>query len=191
MTDLVMPTTLVRLMYRMSNVRRYRTDPVPDDILDDLLLAFSYAPSMANTQPWEVVVLSKTEDKALLVGATLDPLLSPDSRGGQAWVADAPVVLVICLDLKRSRVRLGPAGDLFAFEDAAMAVQNLRLAALAHGLHSAFVRELDPEALKSTLRLPWYVRPMGLVTLGYAAEDVDEELPPRLAIAEFVHRERW
>ncbi|HEY63138.1 MAG TPA: hypothetical protein G4O02_01050 [Caldilineae bacterium] len=178
-------------MQRIVNTRAFRPDPLPEEVVQELLWAFAYAPSMANTQSWEVIAVTERDVKERLVEATLDPLLTLGSNGAQGWLIDAPLVLAVLVDGKRARTRFGPRGSIFGQQDVAMAVQNLRLVALARGLASAWVREVDDEALRSVLNLPWYVEPAGLLALGYPADDVSLEAPPKLSPEEFLHWERW
>ncbi len=188
MTD---PGDLLHLMRGIVNVRRFRPDPLPEGLLEELLTAFAQAPSMANTQSWEIIHVTDPAVKSALVQTTLDPILTPGSNGAQGWLADAPLILAPVMEGKRARARFGPRGAVFGQQDVAMAVQNLRLAAWAHGVASAWVREVDDEALRAVLGLPWYVEPAGLLALGYPADDAILETPPKLSPEEFLHRERW
>jgi len=40
-----------------QSIRRYRPDPVPDDVLNRVLDAMRLAPSAGNLQPWRFVVV--------------------------------------------------------------------------------------------------------------------------------------
>ncbi|MBP6133989.1 MAG: nitroreductase family protein, partial [Candidatus Microthrix sp.] len=43
-------------MSTLRAVRRLRTDPIPDDVVDRVLQAACWAPTGGNTQPWKVIV---------------------------------------------------------------------------------------------------------------------------------------
>lgn len=181
-----------RLKYLMAdvvNVRSFRPEPVPREVVDDLLDAFRLGPSAANVQPWEIITVDNEEQRRQVVEATLDPFLSPSSVGGQVWVAQAPFLAVLCLDRKRAEARVGAPGFVGSVGDAYAALQNLRLLANALGLRTAVVKEIDPSRLAQVMGLPWTVEPIALVAAGYS--DAVLERPPRFEIPDFVHRGGW
>ena len=75
---------------KRRSIRRYKPDPVPDDYLFALLDAARLAPSGSNAQPWRFKIVRDQETKLKLVQAS----------HRQAFIADAPVVLVCCVDIE-------------------------------------------------------------------------------------------
>jgi nitroreductase len=180
---------LKSLMNEVVNVRAFRPDPIPDEVKEELLDAFRLGPSSANIQPWEIVLVDGAEMRQQVIETTLDLLLTPTSGGGQAWVAQAPFLAVLCLDRTRAEARMGAAGFVSSVGDAYAALQNLRLTANALGLRTATVKEIDPSRLAQVLGLPWTVEPIALIAAGYS--DAVIEIPPRFTLKDFVHREGW
>ena len=75
---------------KRRSIRRYKTDPVSDEHLFALLDAARLAPSGSNAQPWRFKIVRDQETKLKLVQAS----------HRQSFIADAPVVLVCCVDIE-------------------------------------------------------------------------------------------
>lgn len=168
------------------DVRRFRPDPVPDDVLDRLLGAAHAAPSVGHSQPWRFLVV---DDPALreraAVMADVERLaqaerLTPDAGRRLLdlqleGLREAPLGVVVCCD------RRAPAGGVLgraSFPDAdlwscACAIQNLWLAARAEGLGLGWVTLFQPDELGALLGLP-----DGVVTLGWLCVGWPDERPP-------------
>jgi nitroreductase len=84
-----MLTTKEAIEQRRS-IRKFKPDPVPDEHIMALLDAARLAPSGCNAQPWRFKVVKDKETKSKLAHAAFS----------QAFIAEAPVVLVCCADIK-------------------------------------------------------------------------------------------
>lgn len=82
--------SLLKAMNSILNVRSYLERPIPQEIQEELFYAFSLGPSVANTQPWELIAIEDPELKGKVADATLDPFLSDKSHGGQSWILNVP-----------------------------------------------------------------------------------------------------
>jgi 5,6-dimethylbenzimidazole synthase len=176
-------------MDRIVNVRSYEDTPIDDEIREHFLTAFLLGPSLANLQPWEMLVMESEGDRNRVVEATLDPFLTQGSFGAQKWLKEAPFLAVVCLEKRRALARLGEEGVLFAIEDTFMAIQNFRLSATLNGLSTSVVREFHKEKMQQNLSLPWYLEPISIITAGYSNAVL--EIPPRFRIEDVVHPGRW
>jgi len=123
-------------------VRDYRPDPVSADLLRQIIVAASWAPSAMNEQPWRFTIVT---DRALLdeisirsKAAMLENISAmPRANHFRDLLSDpgfhifyhAPVLIVIS----------APADDRWCIEDCTLAAQNLMLAAGAVGLGSCWV----------------------------------------------------
>jgi len=147
---------------RRRSVRAYEPGrPVPREVIHRLLEAAIHAPSAGNRQPWHFIVVYDGVVKEKLVSAAY----------GQGFVAQAPVVVVVCADAGRSAARYGGRGrDLYCLQDTAAATENLLLAAVAERLGACWVGAFDEGAAASALGLAPHLRPVALVPLGYPAE---------------------
>ena len=178
-------------IHRHRSIRRYRPDPVPEELLDRVLEAGIRASSSGNMQSYSIVV---TRDRALR-----ERLYVPHME--QDMVLDAPVLLTFCADFHRMRrwLRLNGAEDnfdnfmsfLIGMIDAVLASQNVALAAEAEGLGICYMGSTlaNCDQIGRVLRLPDNVVPVVGFSLGYPAED-----PPardRLPLAGLVHRETY
>jgi nicotinate-nucleotide--dimethylbenzimidazole phosphoribosyltransferase len=192
------------------DVRRFRPDPVSDEIIGAVLAAGHAAPSVGHSQPWRFIVVRDPKlrataavmaDRARLAQAEqLDPDSARHLRSLQLeGIREAPAGIVVCCD-RRAR----PAGVLgrATFPDAdlwscACAIENIWLTARAYGLGLGWVTLFDPAELAALLGLP-----DGVVTLGWLCVGWPDERPPapglerhgwsrRLPLAGVVLRDRW
>ena len=192
------------------DVRRYRPDPVPDDVLSRVLGAAHAAPSVGHIQPWRFLVVRDpavrdraavlTDRERLRQAAQLEPdagrrLLDLQLEG----VREAPLGVVVCCDRRTAAAGvLGratfPDADLWS---CAAAIQNLWLAARAEGLGMGWVTLFRPEELAGLLGLP-----DGVVTLGWLCLGWPDERPPapgleragwsrRAPLSDVVLADRW
>ena len=146
------------------SVRTYQPDrPVPDHLIGQLLAAAIRAPSAGNRQPWHFVVVRDGETRSELALAAY----------GQSFVAQAPVVIVVCADPDRSRARYGARGrEFYCLQDTAAATENLLLAAVALGLGACWVGAFDERAATAALKLRRHLRPVALIPVGYPVKRV-------------------
>ena len=167
-------------------VRRYRPDPVPDDLLLHLLDLAIRAPSGTNQQGWEFVVVRDREQMRRLgrlnhfparVLEFLGRLLRRRDAGsrrvldGLRWQADHfdenPVVVVACYRGLPLPFPLLATASYFA--SIYPAVQNLLLAASSVGLGAVLITLplWRVGALRRILGLPWNVTPCALIPMGW------------------------
>ena len=173
----IMETILSR-----RSVRRYQEKDIPDDILNKLLEAARWAPSWANAQPLEIVVV---KDKS--IKERIQETVSPRNPSTLA-IVNAPVLLVICGQLKKSGYynEQYPTkfGDWFMY-DLGLATQNLCLAAHDSGLATVIVGLFDHDRAGEVIKLPADHEVLVLVPLGYP--DQKPKPPRRRGRNEFVH----
>ena len=192
------------------DVRRFRPDPVPQEVLDRVLAAAHAAPSVGHSQPWRFLVVDDpalrerasvmADVERLAQAAQMDPdsarhLLDLQLEG----IREAPLGVVVCCDRRTAAAGvLGratfPDADLWS---CACAIQNLWLAARAEGLGLGWVTLFQPDELGELLALP-----EGVVTLGWLCLGWPDERPPapgleragwsrRAPLETVVLRNRW
>ena len=151
---------------KRRSIREYQDKDVDDKFIGVLLWAAAQAPSAGNLQEWRFIVVRNKKTKELLYNAALR----------QEHVKDAPVLIVVAADLEVQSLRYGKRGELvYSLEDCAAAIQNMLLAATALGLGACWVGAFDEEDVKSILRLPDFIRPIAIITVGYPAEEPEEK----------------
>jgi nitroreductase len=172
-------------IYSRGSIRNFISREISQDIVEQLLLAATRAPSSGNMQPWEFIVIDDQQVKDEIVQSTYSGYFSK-GKNYQYWIAKASVVIVACANVKRTVARYGPAGNEWALIDVAASVQNLILTATALGLSSCWVGGFNESELKQKLNIPDYIRIVGLVPVGYS----DEKVRPksRLDLKWITHR---
>ena len=145
------------------SVREYTSDPVPDDILEELLRAAMQAPSAGNQRPWHFVLLREPE--ILQEIGRVHPYAQ--------MLRATPVAILVCGDTRLMRF------EEFWVQDCSAAAQNILLAAHARGLGSAWVGLYPLEdrisEMRRILHLPDAVLPLCLIPLGYPASEAPVE----------------
>jgi len=166
---------LIATALARRSVRAFEPREVPRDELHRILTVASHAPSAGNLQAYEIVVVRQPARRQALARAAY----------GQAFVAEAPLVLVFCAHPERSAARYGPRGaELFAVQDATIAAAYAQLAATALGLGSTWVGAFDEGAVAD---LVGGLRPVCVLPIGHPAET--PEPTPRRALDDLVHEE--
>lgn len=164
------------------SVRKYEEKEVPDEALHYVLEAVKWAPSWANTQCWEIVVVKEAAMK--------EKLQETISKGNPATkaIVGAPVVLAVCGKKGVSGFYKNEVttkfGDWFLF-DLGIATQNLCLAAHEKGLGTVIVGLFDHDKVGELLNVPENHDVVTLIPMGYPAKI--SSAPKRREIDEFVH----
>lgn len=181
-----------RTIAERRDIRRFRADEVPADVLERILEAAHQAPSVGLMQPWRLIVLrdatTRVEVRRLAQRERLRQADRFDERAGQfldqkiEGIVEAPLGLVVCCDHgEPDREILGrgtiPETDVYS---TACAIENLWLAARAEGLGVGWVSILDPEATRATLDLPPGWTFVAYLCLGWPEEEHDDPELERL-----------
>jgi nitroreductase len=171
---------LMEAIIGRRSTRVFLQKSISDETIKKLIEAARWAPSAGNIQPWIFLVIRKREIKILLAEAALN----------QMFVAEAPVVIVVCADEKRSLMSYGVRGkSLYCIQDTAAATQNLLLMAYALELGTCWVGAFNETEAKKALRLPEWIRPLSLIPLGYPKEKPSQK--QRRPVSEIVHYEEF
>lgn len=172
-TLLPSPESTLELLRTRRSIRRYRPDAVPEEMIAQILEAGRWAPSASNRQPWQFVVV---RDRVVL-----EKVAENAAYYFLRWahVAEAPLLIALCGNAKSRIYRQ------FLHEDVGLAGGQMMLQAKAMGLGTCWVGGLDRKAIGDILKLPEDVRVIGLLTVGYPAEDPPPT--PRKALEEMVH----
>ena len=168
------------------SIRKYEDTPVTDEQLQTILEAVQWAPSWANCQCWEMVVV---KDPA--IKEKLSATLSPGNPSAEA-VKSAPIVLVGCAKKGTSGFYKGQAltskGDWLMY-DMGLAMQNLCLAAQSIGLGTVLIGAFNIEDAEKVLGVPEDAAVVAMTPLGVPA--AESRAPKRRAIEEFVHHDKY
>jgi nitroreductase len=162
-------------------VRSYKDKEVEDEKLQKILEAGNAAPSAGDLQAYEIVVIRNREQKKALSKAARD----------QDFIAEAPVVLVVVANQKRSAQRYGKRGaELYAVQDATIAASYMQLAAAALGLSTCWVGAYSDAAVAKVVgaNMAEGLIPEAILTIGYT--DMSPRATPRRKLSEIVHKDR-
>jgi len=182
---------VIDLLKSHRSIRRFSDRPVPQALINELVLAGQCASTSSFIQGLTVVQVNDPEDREKMAAYA----------GNQPYVARAPVFLVYCADMQRHRIACemhgasmhsGYAEQLItATVDCALFAQNLIIAAESLGLGGVYIggirnRIADVAAL---LELPELVYPVFGMCLGYP--DQQPELRPRLPLPVVLKQDRY
>ncbi len=164
------------LISKRYSVRAYKPDPVEEDKLQRVLEAARLAPTAANRQPFQLVVIHTAGREAELQRIY--------QRG---WFTDAPLILCACAIPAEGWVRMD--GKPYTDVDVAIAMDHLILTATTLGLGTCWIAAFDPKAAREVLGLPDEVEPVVFTPLGYPADQ--PRAKKRKPLSELVRYERW
>ena len=150
---------LLEAIKTRRSTRTFKKQTIPDNAIETIIDAARCAPSAGNIQPWEFVIIKNPTVKKKLAEAALN----------QSHVEEAPVVIVVCADEKRSSMGYGKRGrTLYCLQDTAAATQNILLAAHSMGLGTCWVGAFNEDEVKDILKAPEGIKPVAMIPLGYA-----------------------
>lgn len=165
---------------RRRSVRAYTSEKVSEKDVDTLIEAARCAPSAGNIQPWEFVIVTDPETKRRLSDAALR----------QTFIEEAPVVIVVCVDVARSSSGYGSRGaNLYCLQDTAAATENILLATQGLGLAACWVGAFYEDEVARVVNSPRNVRPVAIVPVGRPAEK--PRARSKRPMKEIVHYEKF
>lgn len=198
-----------KVIRERRDIRRFRPDPVPEDLLERVLAAAHRAPSVGLMQPWRLIVVRSLEQRSAVRRlAQRERIVQADRFDERArhfldqkveGIVEAPLGVVVCCDHGEPEAEvLGrgtiPETDVYS---TACAIENLWLAARAEGLGVGWVSYYRPPDLRELFGIPARVDPIAYLCLGWPDErPVRPGLESagwseRMRLDEVVMQERW
>ena len=186
-----MENQVIEQIYRHYSVRKYKSDPVPDEMIETIVAAGQRASTSSNLQTFSAVVVKKLEKRQRL----------QELCNNQRHITQAPIFITWCAD--RSRLDricqergYQAANDhveafLVAAVDAALVMQSATLAAESLGLGMCYIGAIrnNPDDVIQILDLPPLVFPISGMTLGWP--DTEPFIRPRLPLRAVLHWEHY
>lgn len=148
----------IDLVGRRYSVRAYKPDPVEEATLSEVLEAARLAPTAANRQPIQIIVIHTAGREAEL--HRIYPA---------GWFTQAPLLICVCTVPAQAWVRRD--GKNYGDVDATIVMDHLILAATAAGLGTCWIAAFDPLAAREVLHLADGVEPLAFTPLGYPADE--------------------
>ena len=164
------------LIKQRYSVRAYKSEPIENDKLQEVLEAARLAPTACNLQPFQLIVVhTKGREKEL------------QRIYGASWFVQAPIIICACGKPSESWVRQD--GENYCDVDVTIAMDHLILAAADLGLGTCWIGAFNSEAAREILELPDDVKPIAFTPLGYP----DDQTRPkkRKSINNLVRYEHW
>jgi len=164
------------LIKKRYSVRAYKADPVEEEKLEQVLEAARLAPTAANRQPFQFLVIHTKGREA-----ELRRIYNPD------WFVQPPLVICVCAVSSQAWSRIDKKN--YAEVDATIAMDHLILSAANLGLGTCWIAAFDPAAAREVLGLPDGIEPIAFTPLGYPADQPREKR--RKPLPQLVRYERW
>ena len=184
-----MSTELHNFLRTRRSIRRFKTDPVPDSVLREIIHTATFAPSAHHRQPWRFVVVTTHPAKESLAQAmakdfrrdleqdklenkTIDKLVNRSLER----IVNSPVVIMLCMDMGEMNhypdEHRQNAEYLTAVQSAGNAGMQLLLAAHAEGLGGVWVCSpiFAQETVQKTLRISRSWEPQAMFLVGYPVD---------------------
>ena len=170
----------LRCIKERRSIRSFKPEPISHKVIEEILTAAINAPSSGNVQDWEFIIVKEKENKKKIAEAAL----------GQNFISEAPVIIVVCSNLKRISYVYGQRGKyLYSIQNTAAAIENILLSAWDKGLGSCWVGAFNEIEIKKILNLPNEIRPLAIIPIGYP-----KQIPPkseRRDLKEVIHYEEY
>ncbi|MFC1871937.1 nitroreductase family protein [Chloroflexota bacterium] len=166
----------LELVKKRYSVRAYKSIPVEDEKLYQVLEAASLAPTASNRQPFQLIVIhtaGREEELRRIYNSS--------------WFIQAPLVICACGVPNQAWIRKD--GKNYYEVDVAIALDYLILAASDLGLGTCWIAAFDPKATRDVLRLPDDVEPIAFTPIGYP--DDQPKNKSRKTVDELVRYEQW
>ncbi len=197
-------------IHSRRDVRRFRPDSVPDEVLLRIVDAAHHAGSVGFMQPWNFIIV-RSPDVRRQVFEVFD---RENARAAENYTGDrrslynslklqgileAPLNLAVTCDSGRGGPHVLGRNTMTDTDvySTCCAIQNLWLAARAEGVGVGWVSIFDPEAIKGLLNIPEGVLLVGYLCVGFPVEFDDRPLlekvgwADRLTLRELVFENSW
>ncbi len=160
--------SILDAILKRRSIRRYRSEPIPEEVLKNILEAGRLAPSADNLQPWHFIVVTDSRTKEKL------------SRGRwNRFIKDSAVTVVGC----------GYTDNEWSTVDVTIALENMVIAAEAQGVGSCWIGDFEPEEVKTLLKIPDNLKIIALVSFGYPREKPNPS--NKKSLQEIVHYNKF
>jgi len=146
-------------LLKRRSVRKFTSQEISDETIDELLHAAMSGPSACNKTPWEFYVIKNPETLKNLQGAAHYSNI------------DAPLAIVVAGNLSRA---LPLKLSTFWIQDCSAATENILLRAVDLGLGTVWCgihpQKMAEKKVKEALGLPDKQIPLNIIYIGYPAE---------------------
>jgi len=168
----------LNVLKQRSSCRSYLSKPVEYEKIKNCLESARLAPSACNKQPWRFKIVNDADlrkqicETGLLAGIDM------------SWLADAPVIVVLCADTNIITHTLAPMLSKVKYHliDIGIAGEHFVLAAEALNLRTCWIGWFKPKIIRKILKIPRNYQILSLISIGYP--DKPNKPPEKLSIEE-------
>lgn len=178
---------IYRVIEQRRDMRHFTSEPVDEALLERLLKAAHFAPSVGFMQPWRFIRITDKDIRQKMHGLVEEERIATANAMGERddefmklkveGILDCGEVLVVSLMEHRDKHIFGrrtlPEMDLASVS---CAIQNMWLAARAEGLGLGWVSIFDPNKLSDLLNIPPTGKPVAILCLGHVDEFYDKPM---------------
>jgi len=148
--------SVLEVIKKRRSIRKFKPDPISEEVIDKLVEAIIWAPSAGNKQMRKFFFVFNDEIKKEIALASLY----------QMFIEEAPLVIVACGDKNIERYYGKRGLENYLFCDVAASVQNLLLVAAEQGLGTCWIGAFDEKKIKEILNLEENLLPVAIVPVG-------------------------
>ncbi len=167
-----------KLIKRRYSCRKYSSDPIDDQDFSKILEAARLAPTAANRQPFQIIVIRTENNQEMLLDIY-----------NREWFVQAPIVLCICSDPQKGWVRDQYDNDSYAIVDAAIVIDHITLQAADLGLGTCWIAAFDPQKTRNYLKLPDHIKPIAFTPLGHPLDKPTKKI--RKQLSDLIRYDTW
>ncbi len=162
----------IETILKRRTIRRYKKEPIPQEVQDRILEAGRQAPSASNRQPWHFVVVSDPEMKEKLATGRYN-----------GFIKDSVFTVVgVALPFDATSEKWGVV-------DVTIALQNMVLAAEVQGVGSCWIGDFREDELRNLLSIPEKAKVVALISFGLPDETPGPK--QKKPLNEMIHVEKW
>jgi len=165
---------------KRQSIRDFSDTTIPPLVIDEILDYANQAPSAGNLQARDFIIVDDEFQKEQLSIAA----------NHQTFIAEAPVIIIVCANLKRISSYGKRGRELYCIQDASAAVEHILLMAVDYGLDTCWVGAFDEQAVSTLLELPSSIRPVALIPLG-CTKKTTAPRTKRMETKLLTHHNRW
>lgn len=179
----------IQTLLAHRSVRQFTDEPVQPDTVETLIRCAQAAASSSLYQAYTFIQVVDPDQRRALYEAS----------GNQPWVLQAPLLLLCCADMHRAQGNFDVDDKVFGYVeqytiaviDAALAAQNLMVAAESLGLGGCFIGGIrnEPDRVIEAFELPELTFPVFGLCLGYPS--CRNDLKPRLPLPVVFKQDRY
>ena len=154
------------------SIRKFKNEPVAEEVINTILESGRLAPTATNQQPWHFVVARNQQEKEAFI-----------FNGFNRFVTDSDFIVLGLY--KKSEVVI----EKLSLMDVTIALQNMVITAKVQGVGSCWMGAFDEDKLRDTLNLPDDCITVAAICFGIPNEQPKQ--PPKKPMNEIVHFNKW